>query len=309
MASSFSDLFDRLADLLRDLLGAPSAGPRGVESQIAVGTPVPLLSVPSGDSDSQRLEPATDAGPARSPADSGGSGGAADEPEGSRAARFLLTVDDAGQFLVAAGDEVTLGHLRSGRADLLFLADVGAIHARLHRRTSLRDGEIWTLRRAGKDQVHVGGLELADEEFQLQDGDEVRLGENLSFRFRVPDPASHSVVLELLHGAECAGAERVLLLGEGHGGRLRIGAALLRHVRVPCLDHEVEIVRDGDELEVRCAAGVFGEGATSEETFRFPCPPPRRVDLSVGKAQGARPPFGLTLAPSELPGPSRGSGA
>ena len=94
-----------------------------------------------------------------------------------------------------------------------------------------------------------------------------------------------------------------MLLGEGSGGRLRIGAADLRHVRVPNLKHEISLVLSGARLLVRCEAGVRGAGEDTPDGFALPCPPPQRFDLSIGRPEGGRPPFGLAIEPTELPAP------
>ncbi|NOT31894.1 MAG: hypothetical protein HOP15_15720, partial [Planctomycetes bacterium] len=52
----------------------------------------------------------------------------------------LLSVDGGGQSLLCGAERLTLGHLRAARADLGFLADVGALHAELVRADSLQGG-------------------------------------------------------------------------------------------------------------------------------------------------------------------------
>ncbi len=209
---------------------------------------------------------------------------------------FLLTVDDAGQFLVAVADRLVLGHLQGGRADLPFLADVAARHARLERARSLRAGTLWTLAPCGPEPVEVDGRTLSGA-IELADGARVRIGD-VRFRYRLPDPASSTALLELEDELECAGAPRVLLFDEGLGGRVRIGASLHRHVRVAGLEQEVELVHEAGRLSLRC---------DPEESpgFSVPLPLARRLDLSLGRAPGkakpGRPPFGIGLAPAELP--------
>src|SRR5262245_38086218 len=55
---------------------------------------------------------------------------------GAAPGRALLSVDGGGQYLLCAGERLTLGHRRAARADLGFLADVGALHAELSRADS-----------------------------------------------------------------------------------------------------------------------------------------------------------------------------
>ncbi len=115
----------------------------------------------------------------------------------------------------------------------------------------------------------------------------------------MPDPASQTALLELQKGVECAGARTVVLFAEGEGGRLRIGPATQRHIRVASLEHEITLVRRDQRLYVSCEATIRGAEA-GERGFSLPCPPPQRFDLSIGKPEGARPPFGLAIGPSEL---------
>ena len=217
----------------------------------------------------------------------------------SRDEPFLLSVDDAGQYLIVPGERVSLGHLRSGVADLLFLADVGAVHAHLERTESLADGPAWSLHPVERERSFVNDKAITGAT-RLKPGDTVRLGENLCFAVRQPDPASHTILLELQCGAECAGAKRVVLFGEGAGGRLRIGAAANRHVRVANLEHEITLVHRAGRLYVQCKAGVQGAETVGAEGVSLPCPPPQRFDLSIGKPEGSRPPFGLAFEPSDL---------
>jgi hypothetical protein len=223
---------------------------------------------------------------------------AAREPLGHTA---LLSVDGAGQYLLCARERLTLGHLRAARADLGFLADVGAVHAELVRVDSLQDGPGWRIVPCGAERVRVEGQEVTPAGRRLAADERVRLGENLEFRLQQPDPASASVVLELLHGIECAGARRIVLLAPGAGGRVRIGAALSHHVRVAGLAFDLALEWHGSELRVRASEPL--EGVPPHLAF----PPAERVALRVGAPHGSRPPFGLSLEPVERFVPGRGS--
>ncbi len=219
-------------------------------------------------------------------------------------APFLLSVDGAGQYLVAAGARFVLGHLRGGAADLPFLADLGARHALLERTDSLRDGATWSITAFGDERVYVNGERTAERRV-LARGDNVRLGENLTFRFRAPDPASESTMLYFPEGIDCAGGRHVLLFSDGEGGRIRVGCKGQRHVLVPRLEHDVTLVRGADRLFVRCEARIrcHAEDARDEAEsggVSIPLPLARRLDLAIGAPEGSRPPFGLAVGPSEL---------
>jgi hypothetical protein len=220
------------------------------------------------------------------------------EPLGNAA---LLSVDGAGQYLLCAGERLTLGHLRAARADLGFLADVGAVHAELVRVDSLQDGPGWRIVPCGAERVRVEGRDVPLAGRRMAAGERVRLGENLEFRLQQPDPASASVLLELLHGIECAGARRIVLLAPGAGGRLRIGAALSHHVRVAGLAFDLALEWHGSELRVSPSEPL--EGVPPHLAF----PPAERVALRIGAPHGSRPPFGLSLEPVERFVPGRGS--
>lgn len=215
----------------------------------------------------------------------------------------LLSVDGGGQFLVCGADRLTLGHLRARRADLVFLADVGAEHALLQRVDSLRDGPGWSIAPLGSERVTVGGERVGAAGRRLAAGERVLLGENLEFLLRQPDPASASAVLELLRGLECAGARRLLLLAPGPGGAVRIGAALVHHVRVPGLDFELHIEWDGKGLAFRSEQPLRLEpgNASEEASLYLPFPPRMRLAFTAGRARGSHPPFGFSLEPVVFP--------
>jgi hypothetical protein len=213
-------------------------------------------------------------------------------PRESRAACALLSVDGGGQVLLCGGERLTLGHLRAGRADLLFLADVGAVHATLVRADSLQAGPGWRVEPCARERVLVAEAPVPPEGLRLVPGERVRLGENLEFLLALPDPASASAVLELQHGVECAGARHIVLLAPGAGGRVRIGAAPTHHVRVPGLELVLELEWRGSELELKGQARLDGAPRGA-----LPFPPSERIALTCGRAQGGRPPFALSLEP------------
>ena len=239
-----------------------------------------------------------------SPSVSTGAQAPSAEP-GAGAHRFLISIDDAGQFLVLPSAAVVLGHQRNSEVDLPLLADVEALHARLERRTSFRGGVAWWL------------LPLADGVFcnaeplerprSLRSGDRLQLG-NVGLDFRMPDAASESALLELREGMECAGAERVLLMAEGEAGRIRIGTAKHGHVRVHELEREIVLVLRGEVLEIHVT--VIGEdGSSREDVFPLAVPPTAWAHRSFKRSTPGRPPFSLGVGPVSIPYEARGDSA
>lgn len=226
--------------------------------------------------------------------------------------RFHFEVDDGGEFLAVSSDRIVLGHLRSA-ADLRFLADVEAEHVRLVRCESFHAGPSWQVERALARDVRINGRALEGASIGLFDGDEVHLARNLSFRFRQPEASSHSAVLELLGGAECEGALKVLLLAPGEAGVVRIGSKRNRHIPVADLEHEVSLKLSGNELWVHCAGGVrrtdnaraSADEAGSSDTLIVACPPDAPQHLSLRARVRGRAPLGISLRPA----PHRKEGA
>jgi hypothetical protein len=129
---------------------------------------------------------------------------------------------------------------------------------------------------------------------------------NLVFRFLLPEDASSSALLELTAGVESEGAARVILFSPGPSGRVRIGPNRRRHVPVAGLEHEVELSMTRGHVKIACAGGVrvpgLGEDGMRAETEKeVPCPPSRRVDVTVNARPSQRPPFGLAIAPIDNP--------
>lgn len=215
---------------------------------------------------------------------------------------FHLAVDDVGEFLVACRSELVLGHSRGGRADLGFLADLESAHARFVLEESFHGGPRWHLEGLVPGAFEIVGVEPAAERVALDHGNVVRLGANFEFQFLAPDPASSSAVLKLLHGAECEGASRVLLFGEGEAGRIRMGARTSRHFVVPSLEEEVTLVQSGGELRVygqealRVRPELKGSGEAPAE-FRLSIPPAERFDFVGAPRSKNRPPFSFSILP------------
>lgn len=226
--------------------------------------------------------------------------------------RFHLAVDDGGEFLVVSGTLVTFGHARSEAADVPVLADLESVHARLEFGESFHGGPTWRVEPLGRGEVQLNGR-LIEAATDVRDGDLVQLAANLVFQFRRPEPASASALLELLHGAESEGAQRVVLLAPGPSGRVRIGAKASRCIPVAGIEHEVELTLEPAvnprTLLVRCSGGVrvLGQDDPSERAAterHVPCPPERRVDVVLGARPAQLAPFGLSLSPIDPSGPA-----
>jgi len=221
--------------------------------------------------------------------------------------RFLLAVDDGGEFFAASGRTLVLGHLRAPEADLPFLADVDAAHARFTLRETFHGGLRWSLAAPASSRVLAGGKFVGESPVLLADGDPVQLAPNLAFRFRAPDPASGSAVLDLQSGADCQGARHVLLFAPGAGGRVRIAARVDRLIPVPELTQEVSLEIDGASLVVRCRGGVRMQGGIAphaaggvDPALELPCPPSQPISLDLGARPTGRAPFGLTFSPVRM---------
>jgi hypothetical protein len=225
--------------------------------------------------------------------------------------RFLMAVDDGGEFFVASGPILTIGHLSSPSVDLPFLADVESEHARLEISQSFHSGPGWTLTALSHARILVSGLFLDESPALLANGDLVHLAPNLSFRFRSPDPASASAILDLFSGADCQGARHVLLFAPGSAGRVRIGPRLDRHVPIADLTHEIALELEPAALVVRCPGGVRVQGGVSsagtDPALSLPCPPQQSISLTLGARPADRPPFGITVWPARMftPGSAR----
>jgi hypothetical protein len=224
--------------------------------------------------------------------------------------RFLLGVDDAGEFLVVAGERVRLGHLRAADVDLPFLSDVPSNAARIELEEDFHAGARWRIAPESGVRLEIDGTPVGPAGAVLRDGVVVRVARNLAFRFVARERGTSAARLELAGGVECLGAPRILLLPPGAGGRARIGAQAGRTIPVHGLDHEVEIEAersaDADgrvaSLSVRCVAGIAtAPRSLREPEARFALPLALQLTL-VARARGAaKPPFALILRPAEPP--------
>jgi len=172
---------------------------------------------------------------------------------------FMLRVDEGGEFLVMRGDSISIGNLRDGRADLVLLASISGQHARLQRRMSFHGGMEDRIL-ADRGDVFVDGESVRER--RLQDGDEIRLGQQLRFAYHVPSPRSLTALLRVLGGFQVRGTDKILLLKDrGRDGRILIGQARDAHVSVSVPGPEVELYSGLDgQIRVRCEGGGVMDG-------------------------------------------------
>jgi hypothetical protein len=212
----------------------------------------------------------------------------------------LLGVDEAGQYLLACGNEFVLGHARGRGIDLPFLANLPPRHACFQLRQSFLGGAEWQLVPLSDERVLHNGRALGPQGAPLRDQDHLELATNLELSFHLPDPSTSSALLVVRRGPDCAGASRLILVAPGAGGRVRVGATAQRHVRVPNLRGECALTWDGNELALASELGIALSGSERQEARAqcvLPFPPRERTDLALGAGAGARPALWLTLEP------------
>lgn len=206
------------------------------------------------------------------------------------AARCLAAIDDAGDYLIVAGSEFSLGHGGKGEPDIGFLGDLDPIHARIRLVESFHGGFKWV-------------LQVGDEApRKLHHEDRIRLGASAEFRFDQRNPASASAVLELGRNTDAVGARRVMLLAPGPSGIVSIGARLSSHIPVAGLKSNILISYQGvaqPTLTFACDGGVrlqsdLADGAVGAEVA---LPLKGRTNLSFGAAPDRLPPYSISLRP------------
>ena len=221
-----------------------------------------------------------------------------DPAQGLRPLRFQMAVDDGGEFLVVSGERVSVGHSSQGAADIPVLADLESVHATFVFAESFHSGPCWQIEPVAQAGVAVNGTAVEGAQV-LCDGDLVDLTPRLSFRFRLPEAASASALLELLGGVEAEGAVRVLLFARGPAGRVRIGAQRSRHLPVAGLEYDVQMTLSEGGLNVTCEGGVRFNTATTESDAAVACTIPLplsgRVEVIANARPSRRPPFGIAL--------------
>lgn len=163
-------------------------------------------------------------------------------------------------------------------------------------RTSLSGGASWVLCPLAEQPITIDGAPVAGPTV-LSDGDSIRFAERVELGVRLPDPASAACVLENLCEGEVDTARRTLLLPPGTSGRARVGSTSRAHVQTSRFETPLFVEFGGTKLRlVSDVPFTHGAGAPVTE-LDLPFPPARLEVVSMGSAEGARPPFELSFAP------------
>ncbi len=219
------------------------------------------------------------------------------------AALALLSVDEAGTQVLAAGPSLSLGHAHGGQADLGFLADLAPRVASFELGSSFAHGPSWSILPQAGERVRVDARPAVPSGQLLRHGQCIELGANLALRVLARDPASASLELAIGAGFDCAGATRIFLLAPGPAGVLRIGASARAAVRVGAVPSPIELELCDAQLVVRCAEGLARAGAEAGAQHAIGFPPARRETFSLPRRAAREAPLCLWLEP--LPPASR----
>lgn len=216
--------------------------------------------------------------------------------------RFQLAVDDAGEFLVVGGDSLLLGHAKNRDADLPVLADLFGEHARLEfRPETFHAPATWRVTPTRELAAHgralvVDGRAIGDSH-DLAHGERIEFSPQLAARIGAPVPASSTFLLEFERGAECLGAQRVLLFAPGPGGLILIGRRARSHARVARLGGELRLFEDRSRLVAVSDVALRTDAGELATEHRFDLPPRERIALTFSRAAHGEPPFVVTLSP------------
>jgi len=172
--------------------------------------------------------------------------------------RFLLWVDGVGGFLVCMDDEIVLGQASPGnRIAVPIRGDVSRQHARIRREDGYLIeplGEVWINGR----QIHRTTI--------LADGDEIRLGAGVCYRFRQPHALSSTARLEPLsrHRTQPS-ADAVLLMAES----CVLGPKWQNHIVCREWSNDVVLYRRDGVLNCRAMEGIEVDGRFCDEQARL----------------------------------------
>lgn len=152
--------------------------------------------------------------------------------------QFLMWVDGVGGFLVCLDDTVSLGQATyDSNATIGILGDLSRNHAVIRRErdayTVIPHADTW-----------LDGQKI-ERPFSLNNGDELRLGRQVSFRFRQPHPLSTSARMESIsHHRTQPAADGIVLMASS----CILGPSLQNHVFCRFWSEDVMLVRKGETL-------------------------------------------------------------
>lgn len=162
---------------------------------------------------------------------------------------FMLHVDGAGGFRVIGGRSVTLGPASSSRpVDISVIADAGA--------------PVVTITRSDEDYFVQSQrpIEVNDKPTThalLANGDRIAIGPRCRLRFRRPNPASTSAVLDVIAGRLTRSDVRQIILFDRE---MILGPGPAAHVRVDSLSGPAVLQRRGGGLACRAADSILIDG-------------------------------------------------
>lgn len=166
--------------------------------------------------------------------------------------RFLLWVDGVGGYLVCLGNELLVGQAAPGNlVDIPILGDLSRRHARIRR---FGEGDVLE----AMQPVQVNGRSIPDR-VVLKDGDELRLGAGIHWRYRRPHALSATARLEPL-GAHRTDpfADAILMMSES----CVLGPRWTNHVVCRDWSGDVVLSRAGQEVFCRATGPLEVDGVT-----------------------------------------------
>lgn len=189
-------------------------------------------------------------------------------------ARWLLGVEEAGEFLVMEQGEIVIGSEASPEADLKLLAPLQSRHAVLRRATSFHGGCKYLIESCDDAEMRVN--DIAVPRAELSDGDRIKLGRSFEMVFRRPCSRSGAARIDLGRSWSVGGCGSLLLLPpSGRAGALLIADRDDAHVRTDGKTGDVELYREASgQLRARGSRGVSLDRAE-------PC-----AEVEIGDAAG-----------------------
>lgn len=127
--------------------------------------------------------------------------------------RWILSVEEHGEYVVFENDVVEFGNAVKRVADILVLAPIASKHARIVRSFSFHGGQKYSIEATDGNSVSVNDVAVTTK--PLSDGDRVRFGREFAFTFRLPSSRSKAAVVEFDRGFEFEGSRRMILLPPG----------------------------------------------------------------------------------------------